>query len=198
MGVVPICTELGYWFWHDENSCSDALLTASGSLSGACFFQRSIGNSKAWPLPTNLAAPRKPRASQAQDHTASADTPLDYMLKVMRDDEADAKRRDEMAKIAASYVHLKPSERQGSGAKAGQSFTIDLTKATDEQLATLESFFGPLAGPGGDDGSDTRGEDETEGLRRSARNSLGRLPRMPREFGRAVSRLPASSARPGT
>ena len=107
-------------------------------------------------------APRKPRARRRKT-TSGGDTPLDYMLKVMRDDEADQKRRDEMAKIAASYVHQKPSERQSSGAKGGQSFTIDLTNATDEQLATLESLFGPLAGAGGDDGRDTRGEDETEG-----------------------------------
>jgi hypothetical protein len=107
-------------------------------------------------------APRKPRARQRKTVSAG-DTPLDYMLKVMRDDEADQKRRDEMAKIAASYVHQKPSERPGSGAKGGQSFTIDLTNATDEQLATLETLFGPLAGSGGDDGGDPRGESETEG-----------------------------------
>ena len=107
-------------------------------------------------------APRKPRARRRKTVSAG-DTPLDYMLKVMRDDEADQKRRDEMARIAASYVHQKPSERPGNGAKGGQSFTIDLTNATDEQLATLESLFGPLAAPGGDDGGDPRGEGETEG-----------------------------------
>ncbi|MDL2397450.1 hypothetical protein [Rhizobium mayense] len=106
--------------------------------------------------------PRKPRARRRKA-ASDGDTPLDYMLKVMRDDEADQKRRDEMAKIAASYVHQKPSERQSGGAKGGQSFTIDLTNATDEQLATLESLFGPLTGPGGDDGRDPRGEGETEG-----------------------------------
>ncbi len=94
---------------------------------------------------------RKPRARRRKAVPAG-DTPLDYMLKVMRDDEADQKRRDEMAKIAASYVHQKPSERSVTGAKGGRGFTIDLTNATDEQLATLESLFGPLAGSGGDDG----------------------------------------------
>lgn len=108
------------------------------------------------------AAPRKPRASRRKT-TSAIDTPLDYMLKVMRDNEADAKRRDEMAKIAAPYVHLKPNERQGAGAKSSPSFTIDLTKATDEQLAALESFFGPLAGSRSDDDGDTGGEGQTEG-----------------------------------
>lgn len=104
-------------------------------------------------------APRKPRARRRKV-VSIEDTPLDYMLKVMRDDEADQKRRDEMAKIAASYVHQKPSER--AGAKGGRGVTIDLTNATDEQLAILESLFGPLAGSGDDDRSNPRGEGEAE------------------------------------
>jgi len=38
---------------------------------------------------------------------ASGETPLDYMLRVMRDPAADAAQRDEMAKAAAPYVHAK-------------------------------------------------------------------------------------------
>lgn len=108
--------------------------------------------------------PRKPRARRRKSVSA-ADTPLDYMLKVMRDDEADQKRRDEMAKIAASYVHQKPSERTGAvaGAKAGRGLTIDLTNATDEQLAILETLFAPLAGFGEDDGGGPGGDGETDG-----------------------------------
>lgn len=34
-------------------------------------------------------------------------TPLEYMLAVMRDDAADTHRRDDMAKAAAPYVHAK-------------------------------------------------------------------------------------------
>jgi hypothetical protein len=107
------------------------------------------------------AALRKPRARRRKV-VSTEDTPLDYMLKVMRDDEADQKRRDEMAKIAASYVHQKPSERSGTGIKGGRGVTIDLSNATDEQLAILESLFGPLAGSGDDDGGDPRGEGEAE------------------------------------
>lgn len=40
---------------------------------------------------------------------ATGETPLDYMLRVMRDDLADEKRRDEMARAAAAYVHPKLS-----------------------------------------------------------------------------------------
>ncbi|NTJ67286.1 hypothetical protein G6M50_04865 [Agrobacterium rhizogenes] len=113
---------------------------------------------------TNADKPGAPRKSRARRRKAvsAEDTPLDYMLKVMRDDEADQKRRDEMAKIAASYVHQKPSERSGAGAKGGRGVTIDLTNATDEQLAILESLFGPLAGSGDDDSSNPGGEGEAE------------------------------------
>ena len=38
---------------------------------------------------------------------ASGETPLDYMLQIMRDDTRGAERRDEMAKAAAPYVHAK-------------------------------------------------------------------------------------------
>ena len=43
-------------------------------------------------------------------------SPLDYMLAVMRDDTADAQRRDRMAQAAAPYVHAKPAET-GPGKK---------------------------------------------------------------------------------
>jgi hypothetical protein len=36
---------------------------------------------------------------------ASGEIPLDYMLRVMRDETADPARRDAMAKAAAPYVH---------------------------------------------------------------------------------------------
>jgi hypothetical protein len=36
---------------------------------------------------------------------ASGETPLEYMLRVMRDPKADGNRRDEMAKAAAPYIH---------------------------------------------------------------------------------------------
>ena len=40
--------------------------------------------------------------------------PLDYMLRVMRDPSAPPKRRDEMAKAAAPYVHAKLSSIEHS------------------------------------------------------------------------------------
>ncbi len=40
---------------------------------------------------------------------AGGETPLQYMLRVMRDPNADAKRRDAMATAAAPYLHSKLS-----------------------------------------------------------------------------------------
>jgi hypothetical protein len=45
---------------------------------------------------------------------AGGELPLDYMLRVMRDPSAAAKRRDEMAKAAAPYVHAKRSSIEHS------------------------------------------------------------------------------------
>jgi len=38
---------------------------------------------------------------------ASGEVPLDYMLRVMRDEGEEPSRRDDMAKAAAPYVHAK-------------------------------------------------------------------------------------------
>ena len=45
---------------------------------------------------------------------AGGELPLDYMLRVMRDPSAAEKRRDEMAKAAAPYVHAKLSSIEHS------------------------------------------------------------------------------------
>jgi hypothetical protein len=59
-------------------------------------------------------------------------SPLEYMLEVMNDDEADAARRDRMAVAAAPFVHVRPSEkpegkkeqRQSAAEKIGGKFTV--------------------------------------------------------------------------
>jgi hypothetical protein len=52
---------------------------------------------------------------------ASGETPLDYMLRVMRDESVESSRRDEMAKAVAPYVHPKLAavEQQISGKDGG-------------------------------------------------------------------------------
>jgi hypothetical protein len=51
------------------------------------------------------AAPRRKTTQQLERFDASGLTPLDYALSVMRDPKATPARRDEMAKMAAAYVH---------------------------------------------------------------------------------------------
>ena len=43
-------------------------------------------------------------------------SPLDYMLKIMRDSGADEHRRDDMAKAAAPYLHAKLQSLQHANA----------------------------------------------------------------------------------
>jgi hypothetical protein len=63
-------------------------------------------------------AGRKPGAITKIDHEArakamvSGETPLDYMLRVMRDQSAESSRRDDMAKAAAGYVHARLSSAE--------------------------------------------------------------------------------------
>lgn len=46
-------------------------------------------------------------------------------------------------------------KKQHSGPNGGPIPTVDLTNATEEQLAALEAIFGPLAESGADDEGDT-------------------------------------------
>ena len=48
---------------------------------------------------------------------AGGELPLDYMLRVMRDPKAPARRRDEMAKAAAPYLHAKLASIEHSGSQ---------------------------------------------------------------------------------
>lgn len=65
-----------------------------------------------------------------------------------------------MSKIAPKrFGDRKTHELTGAG--GGPIQTVDLTKASDEQLAALEAIFGPLARSGDDDEGDPGGEGET-------------------------------------
>ena len=82
-------------------------------------------------------------------------SPLDYMLKVMRNSNADPKRRDDMAKAAAPFVHAKLASVQHGGAIG----TYDLSKLTDAELDILEPILARLT----DGTSGAVGEGEEEG-----------------------------------
>lgn len=49
---------------------------------------------------------------EASNGSPADESPVDYMLRVMRDPKADRKRRDTMAKSATPYVHAKPAAKK--------------------------------------------------------------------------------------
>jgi hypothetical protein len=73
--------------------------------------------------------------SSAAEETAetraaiSAGTPLEYMLRVMRDPAVEPARRDEMAKLALPYVHPKPSAIEHTGKDGGPIEISDVSEA---------------------------------------------------------------------
>lgn len=78
--------------------------------------------------------------------------------------------KNETARAQASNYLLdrgwgKPKQEHtgpGGGPLQFVAANIDLSKATDEQLRSLEAIFGPLATSESDDGGDTPGEGEAE------------------------------------
>lgn len=63
----------------------------------------------------------------------------------------------EANKMQGSYP---PSQHRLAGPNGGPIQTVDLTKLSGDELAQLESIFGPLAGSSDDDASDQAGEGE--------------------------------------
>lgn len=56
------------------------------------------------------------------------ETPLDYMIRVMRDPTADKERRDKMAAAAAPYVHPRLAAVEHTGKDGGPIETADMTE----------------------------------------------------------------------
>lgn len=59
----------------------------------------------------------------------SGETPLEFMLRQMRDPKVDDDRRADMAKAAAPYVHAKLASTQLTGADGG-ALTVEIIKRT--------------------------------------------------------------------
>jgi hypothetical protein len=108
--------------------------------------------------------PNRATAKREREIARAGATPLEYMLKVMRNTRADSERRDRMAIAAAPYVHPKLATTQHTGANGGPIQTVDLTNMSPDDLDRLEALFGPLAGAaGGDAEGDPSGEGEASG-----------------------------------
>lgn len=102
-------------------------------------------------------SPNKATKERQERVAASGITPLDYMLRVMRDEKADKGRRDDMAKAAAPYVHPKFSAITPS-VPPGQNGYADLSKLTDAELEQVERISRKLSAAfGGAGGEETEG-----------------------------------------
>ena len=66
---------------------------------------RQIGSKNKIKPPAELI--RKVEAEAVANSITTGETPLQYMLRVMRDPTQDQPRRDEMARAAAPYVHAR-------------------------------------------------------------------------------------------
>lgn len=58
---------------------------------------------------------------------ATGELPLDYMLRIMRDAQAEDRRRDAMAAAAAQYLHPKLAAVEHTG-KDGRAIEVDVIK----------------------------------------------------------------------
>jgi hypothetical protein len=92
-----------------------------------------MGMRFAIPSDQRIAAWLGMRLSESTRIAASGEAPLDYMIRVMRDETAPVKRRDEMAKAAAPYVHPRLAAIEHSG----QLPTKPAHLMTDDELAAI-------------------------------------------------------------
>jgi len=67
-----------------------------------------------------------------------ADTPLDYMLRVMRDPAVEPARRDEMAKLSLPYLHPKPTAIEHTGKDGGP---IEISDVSETDIARRIGFI---------------------------------------------------------
>ncbi|MCW2309706.1 hypothetical protein [Rhodobium gokarnense] len=87
----------------------------------------------------------------------------DGALKTLNDIHKDRKA-PHSARVSAATAILDraygrpPQSLEHTGKDGAPLAFVDLTKATDDQLSALESFFGPLAGSGDDAEGDPTGE----------------------------------------
>jgi len=87
--------------------------------------------------------PNKATAKRQAEIADSGLTPLDYMLNVMRDETADARRRDEMAKAAAPFVHPRLAPIAEAEPKNRPSSAVIILPASSRDILTTETTLDP-------------------------------------------------------
>ena len=81
--------------------------------------------------------PNRASTARQAEVAASGITPLDYMLKVLRDENADPRQRFEAAKAAAPYVHPKLANIQHANDPDNP-----LNSVTDaDRIAVIKAFL---------------------------------------------------------
>ena len=83
------------------------------------------------PVGAIAAVNREARAKALE----SGESPLDYMLRVMRDETSEPERRDRMAQGAAPYVHAKLASLEHSG-KDGGPLSVQIIRFSEEGDST--------------------------------------------------------------
>lgn len=91
-------------------------------------------------------APNKINADQRAAIAASGETPLDYMLRVMRDPAAPDDRRDRMASTAAPYVHAKLASMEVTG-RDGEALLPAASDPRETAKAVLAVLSGAVLAP---------------------------------------------------
>lgn len=82
-------------------------------------YRAGAGRPKSAKSPKALALKEAPSDIKSAARKSKLN-PLDYMLAVMNDDEADAARRDRMAIAAAPFVHARPGDKPQGKKEAAQ------------------------------------------------------------------------------
>jgi hypothetical protein len=88
--------------------------------------------------PKAVTAAASPPAACEERAETRADTPLDYMLRVMRDPAVEPARRDEMAKLALPYLHPKPTAIEHTGKDGGP---IEISDVSETDIARRIGFI---------------------------------------------------------
>ncbi len=101
------------------------------------------------------AAHKATLSDLARAHTSTA---LGVLVDIAKKGESESARVAAANSILDRAYGKARQSHEHSGPNGGPIPTVDLTKLSGDELAQLESIFGPLAGSGDDDAADPAGE----------------------------------------